>query len=259
LLPIASAQSAVLVDNFDGSSIDASTWAVSTPFPASSVTASAGNAEFRSRGRLLSVADLPASVEITGRVKFLGGRDALHIVTRTDGVTTNPHGEFDTGLRFVIFSDGEISRVEISPVRNWVSIAYAAAYAPVPQGVWLDFKLVDTGSEAMIFFGDMNSPKLTLGVPDVLGSKLGVFNIESIGSHALLDYISVSEYTPPCVPTCEDLEALTFRVETLESIVEDLAGLVDELGSDFESHEHDKGSKGRHTSKPTKREKDRER
>src|SRR5207249_909828 len=91
----------ILQDNFNGNMLDATLWQASTPFADSSITASNGFAVFQNRGRLLSVADLPGAIDITGSFAFTGNpHDSFVIVTRCDGVSTLSQRFFEHGMSF---------------------------------------------------------------------------------------------------------------------------------------------------------------
>jgi hypothetical protein len=198
----ASSLAQLLHDDFNGTSIDTRLWHVITPFPNSSMTESGGNAVFENRGRLLSVASLPTSLDITGRFEFTGNvHDQFQVVLRTNGVTTNPSAEFDNGIhyKFAIESDtGDTSnQVYIS------DLSYPNPEVILTSGTFLlslntfyNFRVTDNGTNLALYINDLAKPFLTATDSNSYGSQLGLYNREgngsiSAGSITQLDFINV--------------------------------------------------------------------
>jgi hypothetical protein len=210
-----------LYDDFAGTTIDGSKWTFSAPFPSSSVTVADGSAEFRNRGRLLSVDTFSGTLDITGRFQVAGNPfEQFAIATRTTGVSTNPSGDWDTGVRFeivpVYFGGSTTNNIKIAPVENWAGIPAAFATYAINVGEWYDFRIVDTGSLTSFYIGDLTTPLLSLNVNLVGGNHIGLLNIEgpdggsffTQGNLTKLDYIRV-EGVPDVV---ESAVALSFAL-----------------------------------------------
>ena len=189
-------QTELLIDEFAGTSVDTIKWTVSLSHASSSVTVEDGSAEFRSRGRLLSVAEFPDGIQVTGRFQFVSSVvDQFTVHTRTTGVSTNAPGDFDTGVRFEVVSGGDGGgSVAIAPVKDWMGIPAVRADFPISVGAWYDFRIIDTGSVVYLFIEDLESPILSKLVVEDLGTRVGILNIESVGSRARLDYIRITSF-----------------------------------------------------------------
>jgi hypothetical protein len=203
LTTIAAAVHAQLLhDDFNGTSIDTSLWQVSTPFANSSMTESGGNAVFENRGRLLSVASLPTSLDITGRFEFTGNvHDQFQVVLRTNGATTNPSAEFDNGIhfKFAIESDtGDTSnQVYISDLSYPnPEVVLATGTFSLSLNTFYNFRITDNGTNLALYINDLAHPFLTATDSNSYGSQLGLYNREgngsiSAGSITQLDFINV--------------------------------------------------------------------
>lgn len=159
----------------------------------------------QNRGRLLSVQGLPQAVQVDGRFRFVGSSHDVFIVqTRTDGVTTNPWGEFDVGIRFqASIPNSENGGSNMAITRNaWPGTSYDLARCsfPIALNTFYDFWVIDTGSLVEFFVGDLSTPLLTATESAVMGNRLGVANREggaggswiSNGSVVEVDYLEVS-------------------------------------------------------------------
>jgi len=199
------ATAAILSDDFNDDTIDASIWQASTPFSDSSISESGGNAVFVNRGRILSNASLPTAIEVFGRFSFTGNiHDQFSIATRTNGVTTNQYAEFDLGIsfRFQIQNDlgsttnnvviARLSHPDVTPIiaQGTYNLALNTPY---------DFRIVDDGTNVSLYINDLNTPFLTASDSTSPGDRLGILNREgsgggsslSDGSVVQLDYIHV--------------------------------------------------------------------
>lgn len=195
----------ILRDDFDGTTVDTQTWVASPYFSDSVVTVAGGSVFLQNRGRLLSVQGLPQTVQIDGRFRFVGStHDVFILQTRTDGVTTNPWGEFDVGIRFqASIPNGENGGSNMAITRNaWPGTSYDLARCsfPIAWNTFYDFRVIDTGSLVEFFVGDLSTPLLTATESSVIRSRLGLANREggaggswiSNGSVVELDFLQVS-------------------------------------------------------------------
>ncbi len=107
---------------------------------------------------------MPQAIQIDGRFRFVGNaHDVFIIQTRTDGVTTNPWGEFDTGIRFSAAIQWDHGPVvdNIGITRN----AWPGGLNDLVRGTFsivmntfYDFRVIDTGSLLQFFIGDLTTP-----------------------------------------------------------------------------------------------------
>ena len=199
------AAAALFYDDFNDGMIDTGSWQASTPFGDSSITESGGNAVFLDRGRLLSLTSLPTSIDVTGRFTFTGNvRDEFKILTRTDGTTTNPFGEFDLGIsfRFQIQDDGGSTTNNIKIFRHGypgASPALALGTFGLALNTAYDFRITDNGTDLALYINNLTTPFLTATDSTVIGNRLGIYNREgsgggssiSDGSVTRLDYVQV--------------------------------------------------------------------
>jgi len=218
------AAAALLRDDFNDSTINAGLWQASTPFGDSSITESGGNAVFLDRGRLLSLAVFPTSIDVTGRFTITGNvRDQLNILTRTTGTSTNPFAEFDLGIsfRFQIQNDNGSTTNNIKIARH----GYPGATPILMQGTFglalntpYDFRVTDDGTNVALYINDLVTPFLTATDSTVIGNRLGIYNREgsgggssiSDGSVTRLDYVQV--VPEPSTALFGALSALVFLV-----------------------------------------------
>lgn len=195
----------IIDDQFIGNAVDTQTWAASPYFPDSAVTESGGSLFLQNRGRLLSVQSMPQAIQIDGRFRFVGSAyDQFLLQTRTNGVTTNPWGEWDVGIRFGISpTNGENGGATITIVRNaWpgTSPELARGALPIATNTFYDFRIIDTGSLVQFFIGDLSAPYLSATETELIGDRFGLSNREgggggswiSNGSVVELDYLRVS-------------------------------------------------------------------
>jgi hypothetical protein len=194
---------ALVFDDFNGVPIDTGLWQTSTPFGDSSITSSEGNAVFINRGRLLSVSGFPSSIDVTGRFTITGSvHDQFKILTRTDGVSTNPWGEFDIGINFYFSNQNDVGSTtdNIGIVRN----GYPGSSATLASGTFgidlntaYDFRITDDGTNLALYINNLTTPVLTAADPTVIGNRIGIYNREgssggsslSDGSVVKLDYL----------------------------------------------------------------------
>jgi hypothetical protein len=194
---------ALVFDDFNGVSIDTGLWQTSNPFGDSSITSSGGNAVFTNRGRLLSVSEFPISLDITGRFTITGSvHDQFKILTRTDGVSTNPFGEFDIGINFYFSNQNDIGSTSnnIGIARN----GYPGSSPIITSGTFgidintaYDFRITDDGTNLALYINNLTTPVLTAVDSTVIGNRIGIYNREgssggssiSNGSVIKLDYL----------------------------------------------------------------------
>lgn len=192
----------LLSDNFNGTSIDTSLWQVSTPFPNSSMTESGGNGVFENRGRLLSVASLPTSIDVTGSFEFTANiHDQFEVILRTNGVSTNPAGSLDNGIYFdfAIQSDtGDTANqihIRDASYPNGI-VELATGTFPMTLNTFYSFRITDDGTNLALYINDLAHPLLIAADSNSYGSQLGLNNREgngsiSAGSVSQLDFINV--------------------------------------------------------------------
>jgi hypothetical protein len=165
------------------------------------MTESGGNAVFENRGRLLSAASLPTSLDITERFEFTGNiHDQFQVVLRTNGLTTNPSGEFDNGIhfKFAIESDtgSTVNQVYISDTSYPHETFLALGTFPLSLNTFYNFRITDDGTNLALYINDFVNPFLTATDSNSYGSQLGLYNREgngaiSAGSVTQLDFITV--------------------------------------------------------------------
>jgi hypothetical protein len=215
---------ALLRDDFNGSSIDTGLWQTSTPFSDSSVTESGGNAVFANRGRLLSRASFPTSIEVTGRFTMTGNiHDDFKLFTRTDGASTNQFGELDLGIRFEfsIQEDGGSTTNNIKIGRN----DYPGSSPNLTTGTFAlalntpyDFRITDDGTNLALYINNLTTPFLTASDSTVIGHHLGIYNREGSGGGSSISDGSVTrvdfvEVVPePSVVVFAALSTLAFAL-----------------------------------------------
>jgi len=201
----------LLYDDFNGSTINPSLWQASTPFSDSSITENGGSAVFQNRGRLLTTASFPAALDITGRFEFAGSiHDVFRIVTRTDGITSNPWAEFDHGIGFSFSIENDSNQTAgnvFIVTHGWpgVSTELARGTFPMALNTFYDFRITDDGNNVALYVNDLVNPLLTASDSSVYGNAIGLSNREgggggswiSDGSVTELDWINVSEIPEP--------------------------------------------------------------
>ncbi|HEY5895140.1 MAG TPA: hypothetical protein VIT91_18115 [Chthoniobacterales bacterium] len=199
------ATAALFSDDFNDGTIDSGLWQASTPFGDSSIAESGGNAVFLDRGRLLSLASFPTSIDLTGRFTITGNvRDEFTILTRTDGTSIHPSAEFDLGIsfRFQIQNDTGSTANNVKIVHN----GYPGGLPTLALGTFglalntpYDFRITDDGTNLALYINDLVTPFLTATDSTVFGNRLGIYNREgsgggssiSDGSVTRLDYVQV--------------------------------------------------------------------
>jgi hypothetical protein len=204
--PVSKLQAETLYDDFSSASINASLWQARVPFGDSSISLSGGVATFVNRGQLLTSASFSSPLDIRGRFALTGSTyDNFRIVTRTDGLSTNPSYEFDRGVSFTLrirngdWNDGP-GNISIG-VNNFPGVSYDLVYGTflISPGVYYDFRITDDGVNVALFISDLSEPLLSASVSSVFGDQIALYNREgggggswiSDGSVAQLDYIQI--------------------------------------------------------------------
>lgn len=215
LLLINSARAQVIQDDFADTSINTSIWTPSTPFSDSSITETGGNAVFENRGRLLSVAALPQHVLVTGSFAFTGNiHDSFAVLLRTNGVSTNASGEFDTGIRFGFTIEGDTGNTSgnISIARNDYpsnSANLSTATYAMALNTSYSFLITDDGTNLALYINNYTQPVLTATDSTILGAQLGMYNREgaaagsSISAGGIVQLADIEAYAfsaPPAPP-----------------------------------------------------------
>lgn len=203
----------VLFDDFSGSSLDAATWQASTPFSDSVVNQAGGVVTLENHGTILSRNPIPTTFTAEGRFQFTGSDfDRFQFVTRTDGVTTAPNQTFGSGLRYEF-------RLHRNDGVGWPSAififeqdddpALATELASVDfafgKNQWIDFKVVDDGTNVDFFVTDFVTPVLSVSSAAGNGNLIGLYNREgsgngssiSAGSTVEIDFLSVTNVPEP--------------------------------------------------------------
>lgn len=196
----------LLHDDFSSGSIDTTIWQPVAPFYDSSISSAGGYATFVNRGQLLTSGTYGTSLDISGRFSFAGSTyDNFRIVTRTDGISTNPWYEMDRGIHFTFslrngdWNDqpGNIG-IAVGQYPNATIILGYTTFSLVPNASY-DFRIVDTGNAVSLFITDLNTPIITASTTSNFGGRIALYNREgsgggssiSAGSTVRLDYITV--------------------------------------------------------------------
>ncbi len=195
----------LLYDNFNGTSIDANLWSVHHPFTDSSAAEAGGIMTIRNRGGLISQSSLTGTLQIDGRFQFSGNtHDLFTFVIRTNGVSTQPQGTFDNGIRFNWLKQSDagtpLNIVSIDEiVAGGSDINLALGNYNFQYNQYYDFRITDDGTHLALYFVDMQAPLLTASNSTHGGNRIGFYNREgaeagssiSDGSQVQMDYISV--------------------------------------------------------------------
>lgn len=189
-----SANAQILTDSFAGTTLNASKWSVYEPASTAgggsgTVRVNSGNVVLTSRGTLITNQEFLGEVDITGRFRFDGAADRFMVWTRTTGSSTNPWSDQDNGINFRFQQD--VSQVGIgewfvgglsNPAGAYLNnsqIYYsdlAVASTSLPGGVWLDFRVRDTGSQVELYLGNLSVPMISATTSLRAGYKVSFNN-----------------------------------------------------------------------------------
>jgi hypothetical protein len=211
LLLSCKAQAQILYDDFNGSSINTSLWQTSTPFSDSSITESGGSAVFQNRGRIITINALPTVLDITGSFEFTGNiHDSFYVMTRTDGISTQPWGGFDHGIGFGFEIQNDLGQTANN---IWITDNdYSVSSADLTRGTYslslntlYNFRITDNGNNLALYIGDLTTPLLTASDSSVYGNQVALNNREgtgggssiSAGSMVKLDYLNIQAVPEP--------------------------------------------------------------
>jgi hypothetical protein len=203
----------ILSDNFNGSAINSSLWQTSTPFSDSSITESGGFAVFQNRGRIITANALPTAIDITGTFEFTGSsHDNLRIVTRADGITSNPSAEYDHGIGFGL----EMQNDSGQTANNiWIQeLGYPGSSPELARGTYAlslntayNFRITDNGNNLALYIDDLTTPVLTATDSAIYGNLVALYNREgagagssiSAGSIVQLDTLTIQSAPEPSI------------------------------------------------------------
>ena len=201
----------VLIDNFSGSAINNALWRAYAPLGDSQMTEAGGNAVFTQRGILVTQADMPDAIEITGRFAFGAGTyDQFQINLRSDGIIDTPYYNFHNNI-YVGFNrrggdDGNQTGQHNVAIAAGLSTAGVLRDFTFATDVFYDFRIVDTGTKISLYLSDLTNPFLSVDTTERTGNLIGLENrgyvpwFPTTGNEVRLDYIRVRG-VPETAPT----------------------------------------------------------
>jgi hypothetical protein len=198
-IPIHLQAQTVLSDNFDGGTIDPTLWQTSEPFSDSSITEGGGYAIFENRGRIITVTNLPTAIDITGSFAFTGNiHDDFTILTRTDGITSNPSAEYDHGMKFALQIENDLGQTtnNVTIIRNSypaTSPVLATGTYPLSLNTFYNFRITDDGTKLAFYINDLTNPVVTASDSTTYSNLLAVYNREGAGGGSTISAGSISE------------------------------------------------------------------
>ncbi len=180
----------LLHDAFDDGAVDSAIWTVVKPFvnaPPTTVTETNGALALFRRGVVEATAVFPPSIDIEGRFRFTGDRDALSIAFRSDLSVTN---QFErrgvvvslqqaTGRFFLIRDPFSTSA---PPVQGGFTFAKNQDYR---------FRIVDHEDVVRVYVENLLQPLMTLAVTNRRGDRLALYNATDTAARTLVDEFSV--------------------------------------------------------------------
>ncbi len=210
-----------LNDDFNGTAINTNVWTTIVPFCDSEMYESNGVAVFVNNGSLLTKMALPTQYEVDGQFQLAGSPyDFFTLVLRTDSTLTSCEQFQGISFTACYTHDWEtpgFQNVEISD--NIAGITLATNF-PFAMDTFYSFKILDNGTNVTIYFGNTNTPFLTLNTTNRNGFQLGIQNRDgacgnstcqpstiSAGSVVELNYLTVSAL--PAVPALPAAPFLT--------------------------------------------------
>ena len=195
----------LLSDNFNDNKLDATKWAVVSPFASSSVLEVNQQIEIRDRGYLTSKAQFDpvalGGIVVRGKVSLaLGVDDGVRIVTRADALPNmSNYGESGNGLWFIIAHNSQVIYIAASGGVTVGGLKTYGTFGYAKRGVIYDFEVHDLGSRAHWFIRDPSTGQVEGASVDVLSDsttvkRIAFYNREpGFGANlATIDDVSVS-------------------------------------------------------------------
>jgi hypothetical protein len=175
-----SAFATVLVDEFDGPTLDLANWTPSFAFGSSALNQGGGELSIVNRGRITAVPMFGDS-KITGTVQMNQSLDAFAVVIRSDGTFTPAFGETANGVRVSfrpLNNPDNNAAVSVRDIDQSLTLGNASPNIQV--GVPFDFILKDLGGQVSVFVDDLINPVLTVNSTSDSGDKVTFHNREKI-------------------------------------------------------------------------------
>jgi hypothetical protein len=180
VLTASSTFATVLVDEFDGPTLDLAKWTPSFAFGNSALNQGGGVLSIVNRGRITAVPMFGDSM-ITGTVQLNQSLDAFAVVIRSDGSFAPAFGESATGVRVSfrpLNNPDNNAAVSVRDIDQNQALGHASANIQI--GVPFDFMVNDLGGEISVFVDDMANPVLVVNSTSDSGDTIIFHNRERV-------------------------------------------------------------------------------
>lgn len=168
-------------ENWSGSTINASSWTVSLPFPDSAYSVNNGSITLSNRATLLSTESFYSPIEITGTLS-VGGSDAFRFLTRTSGEVQqgNIFNEL-TGLWFSFYGVGDVSPgILISYVSETSSQDIANVAFTFDPAEFYTYLIRDDGTNASVWVDGVEALSVATDPLFTEGNQIALYNRQTL-------------------------------------------------------------------------------
>ncbi|MEQ1933921.1 MAG: PEP-CTERM sorting domain-containing protein [Fimbriimonadaceae bacterium] len=189
-----STKAATIIDDFNGSSLDGTTWNYSLPFAESSLSVGGGSLTLNNRAIISTVAQFAEPITMSGSL-MASRYDTIRVSTRTNLTVHDAYTNELDGLHFSFHFDSNSIQIADANGNELALASYT-----FNTGQWYDFVITDDGSN--LTWSINGIPQLSAIDNVSTGNYLSIYNREvnhgwAIPSSTSFNYLQITGTPEP--------------------------------------------------------------